>query len=285
MKIVEDKHCIIGEGPIWNEKEQVVYFTNGGGGNEICMLDVYTGVVEVRPLNFNVAAMTFDKTGRLIISCKDGVFYLKEDGTTQALYDTKKYRISNANDMKAGPDGSIYVGTQSSKRLKISEEVDGKLYRIDPDGTVEILLDGLLLSNGMAWSCDEELFYHTDSDTKIIKEYFYDKENGSISATGREIFVKGVDGFTIDSQDQIWAACWGQGHVAKIDCHSLKITDYFDMPMKIPASCEFAGKDLEKLVVVSASKGADLTQDKYAGCAVICEMDVEGRKPYCFGRA
>jgi len=284
MKIIKDKHCIIGEGPIWNEKEQVVYFTNGGGGNEICMLDVYTGAVVVRPLNFNVAAMTFDKTGRLIVSCKEGVFYLNEDGTTCALYDTDKYRISNANDMKAGPDGSIYVGTQSSRRLRISDEVDGKLYRIDSDGTVEILLDGLLLSNGMAWSTDEKLFYHTDSDTKIIKEYFYDKEKGSIIATGREIFVKGVDGFTIDNHDQIWAACWGQGHVAKIDCTSLEITDYLELPMKIPASCEFAGKELEKLVVVSASKGADMMQDQYAGCAVICDVDACGRLPYVFGK-
>ena len=283
MQIIKEKRCIIGEGPVWNEKEQVVYFTNGYG-NQIGMLDVYTGKVKMRALDFNVAAMTFDCAGRLIVSCKDGVFYLKEDGTKQPLYDTDIYCITHANDMKAGPNGSIYVGTQSSKRLKISEEVDGKLYRIDPDGTVEVLLDGLLLSNGMAWSCDEKRFYHTDSDTKMIREYFYDKKHGSIAATGREVLVKGVDGFTIDSKDQIWAACWGQGHVAKIDCRSLEITDYLEMPMKIPASCEFAGKDLEKLIVVSASYHADLEKDPLAGFTVICELDANGRKPYCFGR-
>ncbi len=28
MNTICDKRCIIGEGPIWNEKEQKLYFTN-----------------------------------------------------------------------------------------------------------------------------------------------------------------------------------------------------------------------------------------------------------------
>ena len=88
----------------------------------------------------------------------------------EALYDTSKYNILYANDMKVGPDGRIYVGTQSSKRYGVSDKIDGKLYSIDSSGEVRVLLDGLILSNGLEWSMDEKRFYHTDSDTHMIKE-------------------------------------------------------------------------------------------------------------------
>lgn len=80
----------------------------------------------------------------------------------------------------------------------ISEKLDGKLYSIDASGNVTVLLDGMSLSNGMEWSADESLFYHTDSDTSIIREYDFDPVHGKIVFTGRQIAIPGADGFTID---------------------------------------------------------------------------------------
>ena len=282
MKRICDKRCIIGEGPIWNAKENRLYFTNAYA-KEICVLDIYTGELEVRSLSKNVAAMAFDAENRLIVSREDGVFILNKDETIETLYDSSVYQILYANDMKIGPDGRIYVGTQSRKRLGISEQVDGRLYSIDTAGNVRELLNNLILSNGMEWSMDETRMYHTDSPTQIIREYLFDKESGSIEFSGREIEVPGVDGFTIDAQDNIYAACWGKGHVAVIDIASLKILDYIKVPANIPASCGFAGEQMDWLAVVTASKGADLINDIYAGCTFMKKMNVPGRKPYLFG--
>ena len=60
MKIISNKHCIIGEGPIWNENERKLYLTNGMGF-EICMLDIYTGTLTARKLDVGVAAIAFDR--------------------------------------------------------------------------------------------------------------------------------------------------------------------------------------------------------------------------------
>ena len=38
MKILSEKRCNIGEGPIWNEGEGKLYYTNGGGGNALCII-------------------------------------------------------------------------------------------------------------------------------------------------------------------------------------------------------------------------------------------------------
>ena len=208
---------------------------------------------------------------------------LNDDGTRTPLYDRTRYEIKYGNDAKVGPDGRFYIGTQSSKRRGVGDAIDGKLYSIDKTGNVKILLDGLILSNGFDWSIDEKRFYHTDSDTKIIKEYSFNKESGDISFTGRSVEISGVDGITVDRNDFLYVACWGKGHIAVVDTADMQVKRYIAVPAKIPASCGFAGRDMEYFVVVSATFGADLEKDKNAGCTFICDAAAKGRKPYLFG--
>ena len=121
MRVIGHKHCRIGEGPIWNDAEQCLYFTNGPE-KEICKLDLTTQELTEIPTERGVAAIAFDRQGRLIVSRADGVYYLDRN-VTEPLYDPATYQILHANDMKVGPDRRIYVGTQSEKRLKLSEQV------------------------------------------------------------------------------------------------------------------------------------------------------------------
>lgn len=282
MKILNKKRCVIGEGPIWNEKEHMLYFTNGMG-KEICKYNPKTEEISLVPLEKGCAAFAFDKENRLIVSRPDGVFILHDNGSITDLYDPSKYKIENANDMKVGPDGRIYVGTQSGKRRGISDKTDGKLYSIDKFGNVRIFLDGLLLSNGMEWSIDEKLFYHTDSDTGLLKEYAFDRVTGGISFTGRQLKIPGIDGFTIDNENNLYVACWGQGHVAVVDTRTMQVREYIEVPCKIPASCGFMGEDMRTLAITTASYGADIRTDKNAGFTLLLERETGGRMPYLFG--
>lgn len=282
MELLSQKRCVIGEGPIWNEFDHKLYHVNGLE-NEICMIDPATGELAVRKLDFPVAALAFSKRGEMLISCPDGAFYLDSDGTRTPLYDTDVFEIRYGNDAKVGPDGRFYIGTQSSKRFGAGDQIDGKLYSIDKNGKVKILLDGLILSNGFDWSMDEKRFYHTDSDTSVIKEYSFDKGNGEISYTGRQVRIPGVDGFAIDKNDFLYVACWGRGYIAVVDTADMQIKDHIDVPAKIPASCCFAGEEMDKLVVVTATLGADLEKDANAGFTFICDTKTRGRKPYLFG--
>ena len=280
MELISHKKCMIGEGPIWNDRKGLLYFTNGIE-KEFCQLDLQTGALTVCSIDPGATAIAFDEQDRMIVSQPDGVFLLEGD-TRLPLYDTAKYRISHANDMKVGPDGRIYVGTQSEKRKKLSDRIDGKLYSIDANGTVRVLLDGLLLSNGMEWSMDETRFYHTDSDTRIIKEYLFDRASGDITPTGRELYVPGVDGFTIDQNDDLYIACWGQGHVAVASTLDLQVREYIPVPAKKPASCAFAGTEMDQLIVVTANYGTAREGDENAGCTFGTRLAAKGRAPYRF---
>lgn len=282
MEILSNRPCVIGEGPIWNEKNGLIYHVNGYGPNEICIINPKTKELTVRKLPFGVAAIAFSEKGEMIVSCANGAFILNDDNTTKPLYDPNII-IKNGNDAKVGPDGRFYIGTQSSKRMGSGDKIDGKLYSIDKYGNVKILLDGLILSNGFDWSMDEKRLYHTDSDTRIIKEYLFDKESGEVTFSGREIAVEGVDGFTIDQNDRLYASCWGRGHIAVVDTKSMTIERYIETPAKIPTSCGFAGENMDKLVITTATLGADLEKDKNAGCTFITDLNTKGRKPYLFG--
>ena len=89
MKIIRNKRCLIGEGPIWNNKQKKLYFTNGLG-NELCIYDIYKDELQVRKLKANCAAFCFDKKDQLIVSRADGVFILNNDDTVTEIYNTKK---------------------------------------------------------------------------------------------------------------------------------------------------------------------------------------------------
>ena len=282
MELICKHRCIIGESPVWNEFEKLLYFTNGYG-DELCILDVYTNELTVRKLTKGAAAYAFTKDNRLIVSRHDGVYILNSDDTEENLYDTSKINIVYGNDMKAGPDGRLYVGTLSEKKAGTSDKIDGKLYSIDKNRNVRVLLENIDVSNGLDWSIDEKYFYHTDSGTKIIKEYSFDKETGSIEFTGRQVKVDGVDGFTVDTDNNILAACWGYGHVAVVDTVSFEVKSFIDIPARIPASCGFVGNNMELLAVVTASYNADIEKDVNAGFTFIKDVNRKGRKPYLFG--
>ncbi len=280
MNAMIKKRCNIGEGPIWNARAQSLYFVNGWQ-REVCRYRFPHNALEV-VANIEAAAIAFDTENRMILSTESGIFFWQK-GILTPLYDTKKHSILYANDMKVGPDGRLYVGTQSGKRKGVSDQIDGKLYCIDAQGTVRVLLEHLSLSNGMDWSNDARFFYHTESDTHCIKEYDFDKETGQITQTGRQTDVHGVDGFCIDSADRILACCWGQGHLAVIDTHTMRVCDDIPTPFQNPTSCCFCDFDQKTLAVVSASYDTDLVSDPNAGYLFLQTRNIGGRMPYLFG--
>ena len=281
MKILTEKRCVIGEGPIWNDTTQTLYFTNGFR-RELCAYHFPTETLTTRRLPFSVSALAFDTKNRMIVSHANGVHILNDDDTLSPLYDEQQYSIRYANDMKVGPDGAIYVGTISEKFRGVSDKMNGKLYRISPNGTVEMLLDGMGLPNGFDWSLDETKLYFSDTDTFLIKEFHFDKNTGKIQFSGRQVCVDGVDGLTVGQDNCLYISCSWKKYVAVVSCETLAVQSYFSPPDTFPMSCGFCGKDMEFLAITTASDTADVTKDPNAGFTFLTRMKTNGRKPYLF---
>lgn len=280
MKLLHDKRSIIGEGPIWCESEKLLYYVNGFEC-EIIKTNVENGDYSVITLPFCVPALGFSKDGRMIVTTFDGVYYLSERLERTPLYDMQRYSILYGNDSKTGPDGRYYVGTQSAKRYGVSDKVDGKLYSIDKNGNVKVLLDGLILSNGFDWSMDEKYLYHTDSDTNIIKEYEFDKTRSEVQFTGRQIEIPCVDGFTIDRENCLLVT--SKGYILRIKTSDFTCIDEYKAPAMYPASCGFCGENMDILAVVTSRHNIDIERYPEAGLTYTKKLPVGGRLPYLFG--
>ncbi|WP_308406669.1 SMP-30/gluconolactonase/LRE family protein [Streptomyces sp. AC555_RSS877] len=95
----------------------------------------------------------------------------------------------------------------------------GSLYRTDPDGTVERVLDGLTIVNGPVFNSDGTALYLADSAAGTIHRWRVDPATGDL--TGHEIFARfsgdegSPDGMTVDDEDCLWVAVWGGGAVRR----------------------------------------------------------------------
>lgn len=68
-----------------------------------------------------------------------------------------------------------------------------------------------------------------------------------------------------------------------IDTADFKIHNYIEVPTKNPASCGFAGRNMEQLIVVTSMLGISLETDSNAGFIYGCKTGTNGRTPFLFG--
>ena len=148
---------------------------------------------------------------------------------------------------------------------------------------MHVLLDNLCVSNGLDWSNDNRRFYHTDSVTGLIKEYSFDIDTGKICYTGRKVYLPGVDGFTINKDDNLVVTRWDDKEVCFVDTFSMTVVDRINVPNANPVSCCFAGKKMQSLIIVTANYDTDIKENFNAGYTFIHTAKVGGRKPFLFG--
>ena len=71
------------------------------------------------------------------------------------------------NDGACDPQGRFWGGTLADDH----HEGGGALYRLERDGGVELMLDGLTISNGVGWSPDGRTMYLVDSGPRVIHAF------------------------------------------------------------------------------------------------------------------
>ena len=132
----------------------------------------------------------------------------------------------------------------------------GKLYLIAPDGSAEIVDEGIALSNGLGLSGDGRTLYYSDSTRRVIYAYDVDPRNGQLS--NRRSFVQvpeteGLpDGLTVDAEDHVWSAQWYGGQIVRYDPDG-KVERRIEFPVKQVSSLTFGGVHWEDLYVTTAA--------------------------------
>ncbi|MGC2400386.1 MAG: SMP-30/gluconolactonase/LRE family protein [Acidobacteriaceae bacterium] len=200
------------EGPVWDPAGYL--WVSDETLNKIFKLDTRTGQKQEVISLGDPDGNTYDRQHRLLdcASVLRAVIRLSPDGKT---YETvadhyQGMRLNSPNDVVPGPDGAIYFTDPTSDLPKDQkQEIPFKgVYRIAPDGQVQLLTKDLDEPNGLAFSPDGKKFYVDDSTRKNIR--VYDFHNGQLS-NGR-IFGEepggphdGVpDGMKVDRQGNLY---------------------------------------------------------------------------------
>ncbi len=278
---------IVGEGPVWNGKEQALYWVDIQG-HTIHRLQPETGEHHAFEVGVAVGVLAFRQTGGLVLATKNGF----------ALWDTQTQRVhilvnpeldqthKRFNDGAVDCKGRFWAATMNEEEEK--QKPEGVLYRLDPDGTVHVMDTGFIIPNGMGWSPDNTRMYVTDSPKHIIYMYDFDLQTGAIEHRRTFVYTpeeQGVpDGLTVDSEGYVWSAYWGGAKLVRYDPHG-KAERVINVPVPQPSSCVFGGKNLDELYITSARKGLSDEQIKaypLSGDLFRLKTDIKGLEKFLF---
>jgi len=164
------------------------------------------------------------------------------------------------NDLTADGQGRLYVGSVGRDPAPGSGAArpDGRLYRLDLDGTVAVLADDVLVSNGLGTDPAGGYLYHVDSSRRLVWRFPLDRDRRAAGrpGAGRELFVDtseyaGVpDGLTVAADGSVWVALAGGSVVVAWDAKGARVTEV-PVPQRLVTSVTFGGTDLRTLVILT----------------------------------
>lgn len=266
---VADCRCEIGEVPMWHPGENRLYWIDIPAG-EMFRYDPQTETYERCFDGSVIGGYTIQTDGSFLLFMEAGAIQRLDPSESEIAHDDSLDSIvdsipgeqrSRFNDVITDPEGRVFGGTMpTDDRL-------GVLYRLETDGTVTTVLDGIDLPNGMGFTPDREVFYLTESNTGTIYAFDYDAETGEID--NQRVFVEipeeeGMpDGLTVDKEGYVWSAQFGGGCVVRYTPDGIEESRH-EVPAENVTSLLFAGENFNDLYVTTAMYEAS-EDDKNSG--------------------
>src|SRR5262249_38625190 len=139
--VVWDAHAILGEGPIWDERECVLHWVDVEAST-LHTFEPASGRQTSRVLAGRCSSVALRENGGLLVAHARSVSLL--DGDELIPFAPEISPEPLMNDGAVDPRGRYLVGSVRPEH----DPWSAALYRIDPDGSVEQLLEGLDISNG-----------------------------------------------------------------------------------------------------------------------------------------
>jgi len=266
--LIADYECVTGEGPLWHPDEGRLYWVDIPTGR-MFRYDPATGAHEQCYSGPVVGGFTLQADGKLLLFMDKGAIRVWHDGFFETVIESiAAEQDSRFNDVIADPEGRVFCVTMATR------EHDGRLYRLDPDGSLHVVVEGVGVSNGMGFTPDGQGLYYTDTRKRTIDLFDYDRATGEIS--NRRLFAAvpdgegGPDGMTVDAEGMVWSARWGGSCVVRYDAQG-NVTQRITFPA-IKVSCPaFGGPDYADLYVTTA--GGNNKPEEGTGAGALFRVD------------
>lgn len=275
---ITDSVAYHGEGPVFSE--------SWGGLRWVDMLagDVLSlgadGSIGRRNVGEIAAAVRPRQAGGAVIGIERGFALEEPDGTLNRLPEVWSDRGLRMNEGGCDPDGRFYCGNMAYDRTPGAASI----YRLDPDGTVDVVLEGATISNGIEWSPDGSRVYYNDTETHQVAVFDYDPEAG---LANRRTFARipdqgRPDGLTVDSDGGVWVALNGNGEVWRYSSDGTR-DEVIEVGARKVTACTFGGPDLGQLFITTSRENLDEGEDPAGGSLFRVEPGVRGMPVREFG--
>jgi sugar lactone lactonase YvrE len=281
-------HADLLEGPVWDPNGGCLYFVDimQGRVHRFNPATQARHTFDIGPTVGSVGAAALTERNDLVLAVRDGFARLDpRTGAVSKIADAEADRPNQRmNDGKCDPAGRFWAGTMALDETSGA----GSLYRLDRDGTVHTMLQGVTISNGLDWSADAQTMYYIDSPTRRIDMFDFDVTSGAIE--NQRTFVQiakqhGIpDGLTVDADGCVWVALWCGSAVHRYTPYG-SLDAVVRVPTSCPTSCAFGGADLADLYITTAAmelNDRERAEQPHAGSLFVCRPGATGRAPNRF---
>ncbi|MBA3734268.1 MAG: SMP-30/gluconolactonase/LRE family protein [Actinobacteria bacterium] len=248
MEVAVRANAKLAEGPRWDAAKRRLLWVDIEG----CELHVLeSGEDRAIGLHAMVGAAAPTTGGAVLVALADCLALVDlADEPVRTLTRLPHGPELRSNDGACDSAGRFWIGTMA---LDVTPGA-GALYRYA--GSLERVLDGVTLSNGIGWTRDDTRMYYIDSAEQRVDVFDFDLASGRLDE--RRPFVSidrsdGIpDGLTVDDEGGVWVALYGGSCIHRYDDRG-----HLDAVLEVPAenvtSCCFGGGDGRALFVTTAA--------------------------------
>ncbi|MEB2774901.1 SMP-30/gluconolactonase/LRE family protein [Algoriphagus sp. D3-2-R+10] len=272
--------CFLGESPFWHATRQSFFWVDIENG-KLFEHRLASGSTSIKSFTHRLTLVLTGKENELILALdrKIASYDLDTEKLEWLAEVETELPLNRFNDGKCDAKGRLWIGTLSTKFTQGS----GSLYKVGKDLSPAMQLDQLTISNGMAWTEDNQTFYFIDTPTREIKEYSFDLETGKIEfrriavAIPKEMGMP--DGMCIDQEGMLWVAHYGGSGVYCWDPNNGELIEKIELPVPHITSCCFGGENLDVLLITTAQENMSseqLNEFPKSGDVFLVKTDTKG---------
>jgi sugar lactone lactonase YvrE len=269
-----------GEGPMWDPATRALHWVDMLAG-DVLALHGDTGLRRVH-VGQVAAAVRPRAAGGFVVAVERGFAVLDESwAEVRPVVEVWTDPSVRMNEGGCDPRGRFYCGSMAYD----AAPGRGALYRLDPDGSVEVVLSGVTISNGLAWSAGGAQVWYVDSPTQRVDVFDFDPDAGRFA--NHRPFVRipveqgAPDGIALDREGGVWVALWDGGAVHRYSPDG-RLDAVVELPVRRVTACAFGGPDLDELYITTSREGVPAGEQPAAGALFVCRPGVGGMSPFTY---
>lgn len=284
VEVVLKADAVNGERPGWDQRRGVLYFVDMRGP-ALHAFSPKDRRHDWWDMPDWIGTFGLFEDGRLAVALRTGLhLFDPAEGSLRLLapapYDPRRFCF---NDGRCDRAGRLIVGPMyhalGPGDLRPDAPKAAPVWRFDGvDRMVPLPVPPVKTSNGLAFSPDGRILYHSDTPDKTIWACDYDCGTGAIE--NQRVFARvdegGPDGATVDSEGFYICAVFSAGCLLRFDSDG-KLERRIPLPVRYPTMPALGGPDHKTLYVTSASYPVkDRAEHPNAGALLALEAPAPG---------